>query len=448
MTSVPIVHVDLDAFFASVEIRLRPPLRNRPVVIAFDGARSVVSTANYPARQYGIRSAMPLMQARRLCRDLLVVEPRMAAYQAVSDLVMGALAERSHVVESGGLDEAYLLPRLDTGTEPTQLRLWAEELRADIRRIVGIPLSVGIGSTKVVAKIASDRAKPDGVLVVDPADENDFLANQPIRALPGVGPVTEKVFQDRGMLTVGDIRTRTRAQLVTLLGMTGGTLWDLARNTDGRPVSENGPSSQISVERTYEEDLQPDEVPAAFAALAAELSQRLTDSTKSGSTITMKLRRPDLSSVTRSTTLTSPVRSRGDLARLGDHLYQRAGWTGPVRLLGLGVSALTTTEQLDFELLPTRSDTESVDRETQPNDRESNSPTSIRRSQQPSAQLLERIHWGMRLQHPTFGIGRVEGLDGTVIAIRFAQTLRLIDLQHVDLQHVDFKHVELQHVDR
>jgi DNA polymerase-4 len=356
----------------------------------------------------------------------------MAAYVAVSHLVTTALNERAELVESAGVDEAYLIPRISDFSDSSAILSWAEALRADIRDLVGIPLSIGVASTKVLAKIASERAKPDGVFIVTPEEELDFLAAQPVRALPGVGPVTDKVLNDSEIRLVADIRQRNRNQMISMLGSTGGVLWDLAHNRDIRQVMAGRPSSQISVEKTYEHDLAAQDVPKAIIALAEELSQRLSDSGVGGATVSMKMRKSDLSTFTRSTTLSSPVNQPDELARLGTYLYDRSGWSGPLRLLGLGVSGLTTTEQLDLHLDIPGTSTESDEITNQRSNAQEESAVPVHHDP-PREQIIDRIHWGMRLSHRTFGVGRVEGLDGNVVAIRFATGLKLFDLEIVDL---------------
>ena len=238
-----ILHLDLDAFFAAVEQRDKPSLRGKPVVVGGLGPRGVVSTASYEARVFGVHSAMPTAEARSRCPHAAFLAGRFSAYRAVSDIVMATLRDLSPLVEPLSLDEAFV--DLDGG-EPRELsvpvvRSLAEHLRADIHERTGITASVGAATSKLMAKIASEHAKPDGLVMVEPGEELDLLHPLPIRALPGVGPATATRLTRMGVRTVGDLARTPEAELIDALGAAHGRgLHALAHARDDRPVSSIG----------------------------------------------------------------------------------------------------------------------------------------------------------------------------------------------------------------
>src|SRR5687768_9331165 len=233
-----VLHLDMDAFFASVEQLTRPTLRERPVLVGGLGPRAVVAGASYQARVHGARSAMPMGQARRRCPHAVVLPPRFALYQALSEQVMGVLAEAAPVVEPVSLDEAFLEPPVLAGAEPGVVERFAARLRADVRAVTGLPASVGAGSGKQLAKIASELAKPDGLRVVAPDEEREVLAPLPVRSLWGVGPVAEAGLHKLGVRTIGELAAMDLREVHGLLGTAIGTeLHRLARGIDERPVA-------------------------------------------------------------------------------------------------------------------------------------------------------------------------------------------------------------------
>ncbi len=358
-----IAHVDLDAFFAAIEQRDKPSLRGRPVVVGGLGGRGVVSTASYEARTFGVGSAMSTQQARRLCPHAAYLYPRFGAYRQASRRIMAALAEFSPLVEPLSLDEAYV----DLAAGPVEVtsaedaRGVAAGMKARIREVTdGLTGSAGVGSSKLIAKLASDLDKPDGLLVVDAGAEQAMLDPLPVRRLPGVGPATAEQLRRVGITTVAQARAVPAAELVALLGNAAGHgLARLVVADDDRPISPDRPTKSVSVEDTFERDLTD---PAALGLrvdhLAARVCRRLQEAGLSGRTVTLKVRTFDFTTVSRSTTFlgaTDDDRVVGPAAR---RLLRDLDTSGGVRLLGVGVSGLADWVQDDLftELLEPAAD--------------------------------------------------------------------------------------------
>ena len=254
-----ILHVDMDAFYASVEQRDDPSLRGRPVVVAWRGARSVVCAASYEARRFGVRSAMPAIRAERLCPQAVFVPPDFRRYKAVSRQVRGIFERHTDLIEPLSLDEAYLdvtaaKSGLATATET------AQAIRAAIREETQLTASAGVAPNKFLAKIASDWRKPDGLFVIRPHQVEAFLAPLPVGRLPGVGKVMEKRLEERAIATVADLRARGGTELERLFGRWGRRLHELSLGIDENPVQPERPTLQISSEDTFEHDLPLDEL--------------------------------------------------------------------------------------------------------------------------------------------------------------------------------------------
>ena len=314
MRSTPtVLHLDLDAFFASVEQRDKPSLRGRPVVVGGIGGRGVVATASYEARVHGVRSAMPTAEARSRCPHAAYLSPRFAAYKASSDQVMAELRTLSPLVEPLSLDEAFVdlaaaYPDLDVDAA----RDVAEGLRARVRTVTGgLTASVGVATSKLMAKIASELDKPDGVFVVPPGSERDLLAPMPASVIPGVGPATAARLRRLGAATVGDVAALPVTELVREVGRAHGeALHRLARADDERAVVAEREAKSVSVEDTFGTDVTD---PALLAALADRMSartvERLRASRLSGRTVTLKVRLHDFTTSTRAATLSGPTDS-------------------------------------------------------------------------------------------------------------------------------------------
>jgi DNA polymerase-4 len=348
-----IAHVDMDAFFVEVERLRRPDLRERAVVVGGTGPRSVVASASYEARGRGVHSAMPMAQARRLCPHAIVVAPDHDEYQAVSERVFDVLGAFTPRVETVSVDEAFV----DIGglrrhlATPSEV---GERIRAAIRARVGIPCSVGLGTTKLVAKMASRDAKPDGLLVVPAGTELDYLHRKPVRSLWGVGEATHARLEELGVVTVGDLAVLPREALVRRLGgALGGHLADLAAGIDDRTVEPGGETKSISVEETYDADLvDPARMHRELLAQADRLSARLRAEGFVATTVHLKVRYGDFTTTTRSRTFAEPLSTARDLYRTALALLDRTeSLRRPVRLLGLGAAGLVAAaapRQLDL----------------------------------------------------------------------------------------------------
>lgn len=347
------LHLDLDAFFAAVEQRDKPSLRGKPVVVGGTGGRGVVATASYEARAFGARSAMSSVEARRRCPPgTAFLQGRFDAYAITSRVVMDILGELSPLVEPLSLDEAYVdLAAGGHATDPDALAELARSLKHRIFTDTGgVRGSVGIASSKTLAKIGSELDKPDGLLVVSPGSELDVLHPLPVRALPGVGPVTGDRLASVGVRTVADLHARPLNDLVALLGQAhGAELYRLARAEDRRPVVSEREAKSVSAERTYATDLT--DLPTLereIETLARRVVTRLRGDGTAGRTVTLKFRRYDFTTLTRSQTVRRPVDDARTIADVARRLLTGLDRTGGVRLLGVGVSGLVTDLQGDL----------------------------------------------------------------------------------------------------
>ncbi len=348
-----LAHLDLDAFFAAVEELEEPSLRTRPLVIGGNPqGRGVVATANYVARRFGIHSAMSSAEALRRCPDVVIVRPRHALYRQYSQAVWGAIREVVPRVEQVGIDEGYL----DLGTVVssfTGARAVAEAVQTAVRAATSLSCSLGVSTSKVVCKVASDRRKPGGITVVPPGKEARFLAPFAVRALPGVGPKAELRLSAAGVKTVGALAAMSDAELRAVLpGSIGRLLRDRALGIDPRDLELEAERVSISVEETFERDVSDRTILyAEIRRLSEELSLRMRRSGVSGRTVTAKLRYADFSIRSRSTTLPAPVDEPDRIGDLACGLLDRGlrDRPGSLRLVGVGVSGLSEHRQLTFE---------------------------------------------------------------------------------------------------
>ena len=336
-----ILHVDMDAFYASVEQRDDPALRGRPVVVGGRGDRGVVAAASYEARPFGIRSAMPMAWARRRCPDLVVVPPRFPVYKAVSAEVRAVFARYTDLVEPLSLDEAYL-DVSEPHEGPASGTLLAQRIRAEIREATGLAASAGVSFGKFLAKTASGLAKPDGLRVVTPAEAPALVASLAVEQFHGVGPATAERLRRLGIATGADLQARPEAELVAALGKTGAWLARVARCEDDRPVRPDRVRKSVGVERTFGRDERgADALTARLAPIAEELARRLDRHRMAGRTVTLKLKSAAFEISSRSATLAAPVAAEDDLLRVGVALLHRpAPPAEAVRLVGLTVSGL------------------------------------------------------------------------------------------------------------
>lgn len=343
----------MDAFFVEVERLGDPSLRDRPVAVGGTGSRGVIASASYEARSFGVHSAQPTGIALRLCQDLVVVSPSHGRYGEFSSRVFDIFRSFTPLVEGLSLDEAFLDVSGLQRHYPTPLQI-AAAVRDRIRQETGLPASVGIASSKLLAKLASEAAKPDGIRHIPKTLELEFLHALPVEALWGVGPATLAGLQRLGVKTVGDLAAVPESTLQTSLGPSQGThLRQLANAVDPRPVEAISKAKTISVEETYREDLVDRSlVEAALMAHAQRLSIRLRHAGLAGRTVTLKVRFGDFTTLTRSHTFGSGLKEPRELYQAGLLLLHQVDSALPVRLLGLGGSSFdddTSPSQISFE---------------------------------------------------------------------------------------------------
>ncbi|QIG42673.1 DNA polymerase IV [Nocardioides anomalus] len=407
-----VLHLDLDAFFAAVEQRDKPSLRGKPVVVGGVGGRGVVATASYEARKYGVRSAMSTREARSRCPHAAFLTGRFHAYRDASTIVMGLLRAASPLVEPLSLDEAFVdleaagLPDLEVPT----VTAFAQELRERVRdQTEGLTASVGIGTSKFIAKVASDLDKPDGLVVVAPGTEQELLRPMHVSVIPGVGPVTVERLRRAGIHTVADLEAVSLEELVRLVGNAHGSgLFALARAEDDRTVEPERETKSVSSEGTYDTDLTDRALmEQLLTRQAREVAARLSKQGLSGRTVTIKVRLHDFTTLNRSTTLPSPTDSGATIARLARGLLADLDTSGGVRLLGVGVSGLADWIQEDLF--------GETEQEEEP---EAPEPEIVRSRDRPG--------WapGMDVVHDEMGRGWVWGAGRGVVTVRFetAQT--------------------------
>lgn len=335
-----ILHIDMDAFYASVEQRDDPALRGRPVVVAWRGQRSVVCAASYEARTFGVRSAMPALRAERLCPDAVFVPPDFTRYRAVSRQVRGIFARHTDLVEPLSLDEAYLDVTEPRGDLPTATAI-AQCIRAQIREETQLTASAGVAPNKFLAKIASDVNKPDGLCVVKPAQVDAFLLPLPVGRIPGVGKVMQERLRALGVDTVAQLRTREMAELEARFGAFGRRLHALARGIDERPVQPDQPVQSISAEDTFERDLplHAPEVGEAIVRLAEKTWEATRKTERIGRTVVLKLKTAQFRILTRSHTPETPPRALHELVAIALALRDRVDLPEATRyrLVGVGL---------------------------------------------------------------------------------------------------------------
>ncbi len=343
-----VLHLDMDAFFASVEQLTRPTLRGRPVLVGGLGGRGVVAGASYEARAFGAGSAMPMHQARRLVgARAVVLPPRGALYSAVSKSVFDTLRTRVPVLEMLSLDEAFGEPPELEGADADAVRDYAEQLRTMIRVETGLVASIGAGSGKQIAKIASGLAKPDGVRVVTTDEQADLFEALPVRKLWGIGPVAESKLRRLGIETIGQFAATSESEVVTLLGGTVGPgLHRLAKGFDDRPVAERADAKQISAETTFAEDLVTmDQLRAAVEQCGGHAHRRLEKDGRAARTVVVKLKKTDMTIVSRSATLPYATTDLQTLIATARRQLIDPRELGAVRLVGVSFGGLTATQQ-------------------------------------------------------------------------------------------------------
>jgi DNA polymerase IV len=341
-----IIHVDMDAFYASVEQRDDPALRGRPVVVAWKGARSVVCAASYEARTFGIRSAMPAVRAERLCPEAVFVPPDFTRYRTVARQVREIFLRHTPLVEPLSLDEAYLDVTDHLGAHPSATAV-AMAIRHEIRDALQLTASAGVAPNKFLAKIASDVNKPDGLCVVKPQQIDAFLLPLPVGRLPGVGKVMKDKLAALGVATVAELRHLEGAALEARFGRWGRRLHELAWGIDEHPVQCDRPRRSISAEDTFAEDLPLDQLAPHIQRLAEKTWAGAEKHCYRGRTVVLKLKTADFRSLTRSLTPTSVPDSAAALAELAQSLLARVNLPASTRyrLVGVGLDGLQVTHE-------------------------------------------------------------------------------------------------------
>ena len=336
-----IIHVDMDAFYASVEQRDDPALRGRPVAVGGSRARGVVAAASYEARAFGVRSAMPSSTAIRRCPNLVFASPRFDVYRAVSGQIRAIFADYTDLIEPLSLDEAYLDVTEDRHALGSA-RAIAEAIRARIRADTGLTASAGVSYNKFVAKLASDQNKPDGLCVIPPHRGAAFVAGLPVNRFHGVGPVTARRMEALGIRTGADLAARPLAFLQAHFGSYAAYLYGAARGEDDRPVRAHRTAKSIGAERTFERDLSdPGALHAALQHVADAAWTRIDRAQARGRTVTLKLRRADFTTLTRARSFATPVPDQPAFLAAGTALLDaQLPIPGGLRLLGLTLSAL------------------------------------------------------------------------------------------------------------
>ena len=397
----------MDAFFASVEQLCRPTLRGRPVLVGGLGGRGVVAGASYEARRYGARSAMPMHQARRLVgAPAVVLPPRGAVYRVASRRALDTVRSVVPVLEQLSFDEAFGEPAELVGASAAAVEEFCRRLRAKVRDETGLVASVGAGSGKQIAKIASGLAKPDGIRVVGRDEEAVLLETLPVRRLWGIGPVAEEKLHKIGIETVGALAGLSEQEVADVLGATVGlALHQLARGIDDRPVAERAEAKQISAESTFAEDLTTlAQLHDAIGPIGEHAHQRLLKDGRGARTVTVKLKKSDMSTLTRSATLPYGTTELPNLLGTARRLLLDPVDIGPVRLVGVSFSGLSEVRQ--ESLFPDLDQPEEVSEQGAPQTRTADQPD-----------LGWRI--GDDVAHPEYGHGWIQGAGHGVMTVRF-----------------------------
>lgn len=340
-----IIHIDMDAFYASVELRERPELRHLPVVIASHHPRAVVATASYPAREYGLRSAMSMGQARKLCPQVIVIEPDFAKYRQVSAQIHQIFQQYTALIEPLSLDEAFLdvtenLQQIPSATEV------AMRIREDIVQVTGLTASAGVAPNKFLAKIASDWHKPNGICVIKPSQVQRFIQNLPLKKIPGVGKVTQEKLKSLNLNTLGDLQQIDEALLIQHFGKYGRRLFLYAQGIDERPVEVERERQQISKETTFDDDLYLNQCHPYWEPLLGQVWQSLQKKQLSARGVTVKLKLKNFQVMQHSKSFKQVLRSPQELAQALDLLLDDLHIAPQMqfRLIGVGVYQLSIPE--------------------------------------------------------------------------------------------------------
>jgi DNA polymerase-4 len=342
-----IAHMDCDAFYASVEKRDDPSLEGKPVIIG-GGRRGVVSTACYVARIRGVRSAMPMFQALKLCPDAVIIKPRMEAYVDASRAIRAMMEQMTPSIEPLSLDEAFMdlsgTARLHGAPPAVMLARLIKRMRDEL----GLTGSIGLSHNKFLAKVASDLEKPHGFSVIGKGDTGAFLRDKPVRLIWGIGPAAQASLEKAGVRTFSDLLRWDQTDLIARFGSMGDRLWHLARGQDKRRVSRDAPIKSISNETTFSDDTNdPDILDGHLWRMAEKVSDRAKAKGVAGRVVTLKLKRRDHSSLTRRISLRDPAQLADTIYRIARGLFDQVGHEGPYRLLGCGLSDLCSADEAE-----------------------------------------------------------------------------------------------------
>jgi DNA polymerase-4 len=339
MTERKIIHIDMDQFFAAVEQRDNPELRNKPIAVGHDGPRGVVSTASYEARKFGVHSALSIQIAKRRCPQLIIVEPHFQKYKEVSQQIRQIFLDYTDLIEPLSLDEAFLDVTENKHNIPMAVDI-AREIKQHILDTTQLTASAGVSYCKMLAKIASDWRKPDGLTVIHPDRAQDFINHLDIKKIWGVGPRTLEKMHQMGIFTGNDLRNMSLARLTQEFGKMGRVFYDFARGIDERPVIAEWERKSVSCERTFEEDIsKTSTVTIELYHIVLELVQRIEKNQFEGYTLTLKVKFLDFQQITRSITVAHVLHTKEDILPLAKQLIHDIDYSShPIRLLGLGVS--------------------------------------------------------------------------------------------------------------
>lgn len=421
-----VLHIDMDAFYASCEQLTRPTLQGRPVLVGGVSGRGVVAGCSYEARAYGVHSAMPMWQASKLVGPKAVtVTPRRAVYAAASRRVFEIISRHVDVVEQLSIDEGFMEPEELAGATPQEVFAWAEALRAAIREETGLPSSIGAGGGKQYAKIGSGEAKPDGTFVIPEDTQAEILNPMNVNKLWGVGPVTEAKLSAMGVETIGDLAGLSQREIEISLGATVGlSLWQLAQGTDDRVVAPRAVAKQISSENTYADDLiTKPQVDAAVRRAADDAHRRLLDDGRGARTVTVKLRMADFHIESRSATLSYATDDADTLLATAYRLVRYPDEVGPIRLVGVSYSGLEEGQQhvlfpeLDQRIVRPISD--DSDYETGVSDHVVEEELVVTQEEEDIPAVAGQWVATQDIRHDDYGHGWVQGTGHGVVSVRF-----------------------------
>lgn len=340
-----IIHIDMDAFYASVELREHPELKNQPVVIASHHPRAVIAAASYPAREFGLRSAMSMAQAKKRCPQLIVIEPNFQKYREVSAKIHEIFQKYTPLIEPLSLDEAYLdvtenLQGIQTATEV------AEYIRTDVFNLTGLTCSAGVAPNKFLAKIASDWHKPNGICVIKPSQVQRFIQNLPLKKIPGVGKVTQEKLNSLNLHTLGDLQSLEQGFLMQHFGKYGKQLFLYAQGIDERPVEASRERQQISKETTFDEDLRLDQCSSYWDRLIDQVWTILCDKQLNARGVSIKLKLNHFKVLQHSRSFKQPFTSIEDIQNIAKQLMSELSLDPKLkfRLIGVGLYQLHSTE--------------------------------------------------------------------------------------------------------